>query len=162
MELLPRTPYGMPMVPGELRGGHPWLAMRGRDWLGLVEKGMEITDSMCRAGEVGTAARTGMLEDRGCLVDMKWMFPGRAARETIVGFGSALDRGNGRGRRSDGRECWADVGTFMYSLATSRATRSLMWGMCHRLGHNPVTRSSAGTRQSPPPPIMVRSQSPVT
>jgi hypothetical protein len=71
IELFPRTPCGMPIVPGELRGGHPWLAMRGRDRVGLVEKGMEITDSMCRAGEVGTVPRTGMLDDRGCLVDME-------------------------------------------------------------------------------------------
>lgn len=70
IEPFPRTPCGMPIVPGELRVGQPRLGMRGRDWVGLVEKGMEITDSMCRAGEVGAVPRTGMLEDGGCLVDM--------------------------------------------------------------------------------------------
>ena len=70
IEPFPRTPCGMPIVPGELRVGQPRLGMRGRDWAGLVEKGMEITDSMCRAGEVGAVPRTGMLEDGGCLVDM--------------------------------------------------------------------------------------------
>lgn len=70
MEPLPRTPCGIPIVPGELRRGNPWVAMRDRGWVGLVERGMEITDSICREGEVGTATRTGMLADRGCLVDM--------------------------------------------------------------------------------------------
>lgn len=70
IEVFPRTPCGIPIAPEELRGGHPWLAMRGRDCVGLAERGMDITDSMCRAGETGTA-RTGMLEDRECLVDMK-------------------------------------------------------------------------------------------
>ena len=60
----------MPIVPGGLRGAHPWLGRRGRDWVGLVEKGMEITDSIWRAGEAGGVSRTGMPEDRGCLVDM--------------------------------------------------------------------------------------------
>lgn len=96
-ELFPRMPCGMPIVPGELRGGHPWLAVRGpRDWDGLVGKGMEITDSICRAGDGGTAPRTGMLGDRGCLVDMRsaWMIPG--------GGGSAdgqVSEEGGRARR---------------------------------------------------------------
>jgi len=87
IELFPRMPCGMPIVPGELRGGHPWLAVRGpRDWVGLVGKGMEITDSICRAGDGGTAPRTGMLGDRGCLVDMRctWMNPGGVVEQVVV------------------------------------------------------------------------------
>lgn len=83
MELVPRTPCGMPIAPGELRGGHPWLDMRARDCVGLADKGMEMTDSICRTGEDGTAARSGVLEERGCLVDMEWLgwFGTRRERE---------------------------------------------------------------------------------